>query len=100
MRRNTTQVLATVKINHENVYKQLPLIPENRKFSIIVARNPRGGSLYGAFPNQLMIGSLSAVQHYNVISRIISTLCVRVFRIPLVAYFDDYEGIIKYIIRR
>ena len=42
---------------------------------------------------------MSAVQHYNVISRIISTLCVRVFRIPLVGYFDDYAGIVKNIIR-
>ena len=46
-----------------------------------------------------MFGSVSAVQHYNVISRIISTLCVRVFRIPLVGYFDDCAGIVKNIIR-
>ena len=99
MRRNTTQALAIVKIDHENAYKQLPLIPEHKKFSIIVARNPKDGVLYGAFPNQLMFGSVSAVQHYNVISRIISTLCVRVFRIPLVGYFDDYAGIVKNIIK-
>ena len=42
-----------------------------------------------------MIGSLSAVQHYNVISRIISTSYVRVFRIPLVARLDDYEDFFK-----
>ena len=46
-----------------------------------------------------MFGSVSAVQHYNVLSRIIATLCVRVFRIPLVGYFDDYAGIVKNAIR-
>ena len=42
-----------------------------------------------------MLGSVSAVQHYNVISKIITTLCGRVFRIPLVGYFDDDAGIEK-----
>ena len=42
-----------------------------------------------------MLGSVSAVQHYNVISKIITTLCGRVFRIPLVGYFDIDAGIEK-----
>ena len=42
-----------------------------------------------------MLGSVSAVQHYNVISKIITTLCGRVFRIPLVGYFDVDAGIEK-----
>ena len=99
MKQKTEEALAIVKVDHENAYKQLPVIPEHRKFSIIVARNPEDGRLFGAFPNQLMFGSVSAVQHYNVISRIIATLCVRVFRIPLVGYFDDYAGIVKNRIR-
>ena len=98
-KKKTEEALAIVKVDHENAYKQLPVIPEHRKFSIIVARNPEDGRLFGAFPNQLMFGSVSAVQHYNVISRIIATLCVRVFRIPLVGYFDDYAGIVKNRIR-
>ena len=99
VKQKTEEALAIVKVDHENAYKQLPVIPEHRKFSIIVARNPEDGRLFGAFPNQLMFGSVSAVQHYNVISRIIATLCVRVFRIPLVGYFDDYAGIVKNRIR-
>ena len=42
-----------------------------------------------------MLGSVSAVQHYNVISKIITTLRGRVFRIPLVGYFDVDAGIEK-----
>ena len=99
MKEKTEEELAIAKIDHGNAYKQLPLIPERKKFSIIVARNPRDGMLYGAYPSQLMFGSVSAVQHYNVLSRIIATLCVRVFRMPLVGYFDDYAGIVKNAIR-
>ena len=80
---------------HENVHKQFPVIPEHRKVSIIVVRNPGDGRLYRACPNQLMFGSVRVVQHYNIISRISATLCVRVFRIPLVAYFDDYAETMK-----
>ena len=47
-----------------------------------------------------MFGSLSAVQQYNIVSHIIATMCVRVFRIPLVGYFDDYAGIVKNTIRK
>ena len=80
---------------HKNVHKQFPVIPEHRKASIIVVRNPGDGRLYRACPNQLMFGSVRVVQHYNIISRIIATSCVRVFRIPSVAYFDDYAETMK-----
>ena len=37
MKQKTEEALAIVKVDHENAYKQLPVIPEHRKFSIIVA---------------------------------------------------------------
>ena len=40
MIQKTEESLASVEVDHENAYKQLPVIPEYKKFSIIVARNP------------------------------------------------------------
>ena len=62
MQQKTEEVLANVKLDHENAYKQLPVIPERKMLSIIVARSPEDGIIYKAFLNKLVFGSVSMVQ--------------------------------------
>ena len=90
MQQKTKEALAIVKPDQENAYKQPPVIPEHKMISIIVTRNPENGILYTAFPTQSMFSSVSAIQHYNAISKIIVTLCVRASQMPLIGYFDGY----------
>ena len=62
MQQKTEEALANVKLDHENTYKQLPVIQEHIMLSIIVARSPEVGIIYKAFPNQLVFGSACVVQ--------------------------------------
>ena len=95
VRQKTEGKLVIVKISHENAYKQLLLIPEHRKFSIIVERNTRDGFVYGVYPIQLMFGPVSAVRHYKAVSRIIATRCVRVSRMQSVSYLAITPALLK-----
>ena len=62
MQQKTEEALANVKLDHENTYKQLPVIQEHIMLSIIVARSPEVGIIHKAFLNQWVFGSACVVQ--------------------------------------
>ena len=83
------------KADHESAYKQLPIRPADMKTAIIALRNPATGKWFGFVTRTLVFGSIAAVLHYNVFSRILAELTIRCLGIPLVIYFDDFAAIIR-----
>ena len=83
------------KADHESAYKQLPIRPSDMKASIIALRHPSSGKWFGFVTRTLIFGSIAAVLHYNVFSRILAELTIRCLGLPLVIYFDDFAAIIR-----
>ena len=73
------------KADHEAAYKQLPLEWEQSNLAAIALRNPANGRWYGFMSRTLMFGAVSAVLHYNILSRILSELACKIFGIPMLA---------------
>ena len=83
---------AVFKADHANAYRQLPLRPSHARFGLVVARCPSSGEVGVFVPRALLFGSTTAVAHYNALSRAISSIFARVFKIPIVGYFDDFAA--------
>ena len=65
---------ALFKADHESDYNQLPLGPADQSYDIISLRNPATGKWHGFRARTLMFGSVAAVLHYNVFSRLITAI--------------------------
>ena len=83
------------KADHKAAYKQLPIDPADQETAIIALRHPSNSRWYGFVTRALIFGSVAAVLHYNVFSRIIVALVNRYLGIPLLGYFDDFAAIIR-----
>ena len=83
------------KADHKAAYKQLPIDPADQETAIIALRHPSNSRWYGFVTRTLIFGSVAAVLHYNVFSRIIVALVNRYLGIPLLGYFDDFAAIIR-----
>ena len=83
------------KADHESAYKQLPIRPAEMKTAIVALRRPSNGKWFGFVTRTLLFGSVEAVLHYNVFSRILAELTIRCHGLPLVIYFDDFAAIIR-----
>ena len=85
-----TAPLAMGKADHEDAYKQLPLLPSDRKMAAVTLKCPLDGNYYCFLTCTQLFGSVSAVLQYNCLSRIIATLAVRLLKIPVMGYYDDF----------
>ena len=83
------------KADHEAAYKQLPLTLSDQDTSIIALINPRDKLWYGFASRTLVSGSIAAVIHYNVFSRLITELAWQLLGAPLVSFFADFAAIMK-----
>ena len=79
------------KADHRDAYKQLPADPAHSLKSVVVFRD-RSGKLVGAPPRTLVFGSSLAVLGYNLVSRFICAIYCLFFKLPLIAFYDDYAG--------
>ena len=84
-----------MKADHEAAYKQLPIGPRDQRRAIVSLRHPRTHIWHGFVTRTLIFGSVAAVLHYNVFSRIVVALINRIFGLPLVGYFDDFSAFIR-----
>ena len=84
---------ALFKADHEAAYKQLPLDAQGQDAAIIALRRPTSGKWFGFRSRTLMFGSLAAVLHYNIFHRLITALFNRLFRTPLIFFFDDFAAL-------
>ena len=83
------------KADHEAAYKQLPIDPADQKTAIVALRHPKSGKWFGFITRTLVFGSVAAVLHYNILSRIWTSICCRLLGIPIVGYFDDFAALVK-----
>ena len=84
---------ALFKADHEAAYKQLPLDAQDQAAAIIALRHPTSGKWFGFRPRTLMFGSVAAVLHYNIFSRLITALFNRLFRIPMICFSGDFAAL-------
>ncbi|MEE3326727.1 MAG: hypothetical protein VX252_05305 [Myxococcota bacterium] len=81
-------------LDEKDAYRQIPVRPDHRKFSVIVVRHPDGGDKVAFF---VMIGHsfglISAVYNYNRRSAILNEILNKIFEVPACFYYDDKFGI-------
>ena len=80
------------KADHASAFKQLPLDPGHVNFALVAVLDPEGNVCFFK-PRTLLFGSPASVVHYNGVSRTVSSLFCRVFKIPTLGYFDDFSGV-------
>ena len=91
---------ALFKADHEAAYKQLPMDPADQLFAIIALRHPTSGIWHGFRSRTLVFGSIAAVIHYNVFSRLITAIFNKTFGIPLICFFDDFAALLPRLLAR
>ena len=73
---------ALFKADNEAAYKQLPLGPADQLYDIVDLRHPTSSIWYGFRSRTLVFGSVAAVVHYNVFSRLVTAIFNRTFGAP------------------
>ena len=91
---------ALFKADHEAAYKQLPLDPADQLYAIVALRHPTSGVWYGFRSRTLVFGSVAAVIHYNVFSRLITVIFNKTFGIPPICFFDDFAALLPRLLAR
>ena len=79
-----------LKVDHESAYKNLPIRPTDSQFCFITLFDPIRECWCAFEPKTQIFGSIASVLHYNVFSRILSSIINRVLFIPILGYVDDY----------
>ena len=72
-----------------NAYKQLPLHPTNRKYSLITLKDPKSGKAACFEGRVLPFGATASVVHFNRCSRLIQRIGIEL-NLLMTNYFDDY----------
>ena len=80
------------KADHSSAFKQLKLHPDHMKYALIAVLDPDGKVCYFK-PKTLLFGSAASVIHYNGVSRVVASLFCRIFKIPILGYIDDFDGV-------
>ena len=79
-------------LDESEAFRQVPILPDHRRFAVIVVRHPDGR--IGFF---IMIGHsfglISAVYNYNRRSAIINDILKKAFLVASTFYYDDKFGI-------
>ena len=81
------------KADHESAFKQLPLRGSHYNMVLVAVGEPLTGILWFSKARNLPFGAVSSVAHYTAASRAVASLFARIFRIPVVGYFDDFCGV-------
>ena len=79
------------KVDHMESYKFLPIREGDSRFAAIALWNPDTEDWFGFRPRAQLFGAIDSVLQYNCFSRLLATLLVRILRIPLFGYFDDFR---------
>jgi hypothetical protein len=84
----STQLVAKT-IDVKAAYKQFPIFPDHRKFSILVLKRPTDGVAMGFVSKTLPFGSVASVLHFNRIARLLHRMGLEL-DIPWTNYYDDF----------
>ena len=85
--------LALGKGDESDAYKKQPLTPADALSAVVTLQGP-DRKWYGFISRSQIFGSTAAVVHYNTFSRLLVSLFVRLFGIPMIGYFDDFGFIV------
>ena len=81
--------LALGKAGESDAYTKQPLRPSDSTSAVITLYGP-DGKWYGFLSRSQIFGPTASVVHYNTFSRLLVSLFVRLFGIPMVGFFDDF----------
>jgi hypothetical protein len=79
-------------LDEKDAYRQIPIRPDHRKFSVIVVRNPQTGALIFVIMIGHSFGLVSAVYNYNRRSAIIQEILTKLFFVVSGFFYDDKYG--------
>ena len=86
------QDLAGWVLDERKAYRQVPIRPEHRKFSVIVMRDPSSGQAGFFVMVGHSFGLVSAVYNYNRRSAAINEILVSLFGLVAFSFYDDKYG--------
>eukprot|EP00435_Cladocopium_sp_Y103_P013398 s4340_g3.t1 len=81
--------LVAKTIDLKAAYKQFPIFPEHRRFSVLVLKRPTDRAAVGFVSKTLPFGSVASVLHFNRVARLLHRLGLQL-DIPWTNYYDDY----------
>ena len=81
--------LVAKTVDLKSAYKQFPICPEHRKYSVLVLKRPDNGTVAGFISKTLPFGSVASVLHFNRISRLLHALGLQL-DVAWSNYYDDF----------
>ena len=63
------------------------------RLALLLLRCPSYGRRYSCRGRAMLFGAVAAVPHYNVFSRIVAELFTKIFGIPIISFFDDFDSL-------
>ena len=91
MPKESIQLVAKT-IDLKSAYKQFPICPEHRKYSVLVLKKPSNGMAMGFVSKTLPFGSVASVLHFNRVARLLHRIGLEL-DIPWTNYYDDFPVI-------
>ena len=76
-------------IDLKSAYKQFPIFPDHRKYSVLVLKRPTDGKAMGFVSKTLPFGSVASVLHFNRVARLLHKIGLEM-DIPWTNYYDDF----------
>ena len=86
------QSLAGWVLDERKAYRQVPIKPDHRKFSVITLKNPESGVPVFFVMVGHSFGLVSAVYNYNRRSAFINEILVSLFGLVAFSFYDDKYG--------
>ena len=79
-------------LDEKKAYRQVPINPDHRKYSVITMKNPDSGSPSFFVMVGHSFGLVSAVYNYNRRSAAINEILVKLFKLVAFSFYDDKYG--------
>lgn len=81
--------LVAKTVDLRSAYKQFPITPDNRRFSVLALRKPSTAETFGFISRTLPFGSVASVLHFNRVARLVHKIGLEA-QIMWFNYYDDY----------
>ena len=85
--------LAAWVLDEKDAYRQIPVRPDQRRFSVVVAKDPSTGSPAFFIMVAHSFGLLNAVYNYNRRSAMLDEIMVKIFLMVSRFFYDDKFGL-------
>ena len=79
-------------LDEKKAYRQVPINPGHRKYSVITMKNPKSGNPSFFVMVGHSFGLVSAVYNYNRRSAAINEILVKLFKLVAFSFYDDKYG--------